>query len=531
MKSTFYIAEEALAQQACQLLDSLRRYDDGDRLVTELAAANPRLACRFDGHRADDPASFAADVPLLWALSPAPLLVRKAHHSELTLLLDPEWHTCYDEMQAFFRFVLDGLGASLIDAPANWTAATLDLSELLASCPRTGFNPVRGTDQHHYRLLLTIQEGGLRRRASIDEQLTLLNGLVTSGLATWSNLETECGDDQADGRRVVGNIYQLNTLKRGIGPYRWVGYTLIYDPTSPLLRLAHGYLSHYLARQESGNRLSRLFVMVNEFGLAIDFCLEIELDCATLARDFQHTGLFSALERLLCAAGPGSEFHCDTYGAIKKLSYQLAPGLPDVGFDEQATDQGRWSCAMVDYKLGTSVSILYRILLAEGLLEERMPPGSNKPERFVSLKGRRYGWNAPNDKGSTTPYWFDDTLEELKSRYFSAEAIAACKKASKESLSYKGHRELHTLSKLLERNSIGLSAVKANQLLQAAGLLETRQRFSSRNGELKSYKALTRAGELYGQNRRSPMNNETQPYYYADTFEELVSIVLRASRS
>lgn len=89
-----------------------------------------------------------------------------------------------------------------------------------------------------------------------------------------------------------------------------------------------------------------------------------------------------------------------------------------------------------------------------------------------------------------------------------------------------GNRERLPVTELLKRNDCGISAVKFNQLLLEAGYLEEKERKSSKGGT-KKYKALTEKGLQYGVNLISDKNQkETQPYYYADTFGELVMEVV-----
>lgn len=89
-----------------------------------------------------------------------------------------------------------------------------------------------------------------------------------------------------------------------------------------------------------------------------------------------------------------------------------------------------------------------------------------------------------------------------------------------------GNRERLPVTELLKRNDCGISAVKFNQLLLEAGYLEEKERKSSKGGT-KKYKALTKKGLQYGVNLISDKNQkETQPYYYADTFGELVMEVV-----
>ncbi len=80
------------------------------------------------------------------------------------------------------------------------------------------------------------------------------------------------------------------------------------------------------------------------------------------------------------------------------------------------------------------------------------------------------------------------------------------------------------LTKLLKSHGSKLSAVAANKILVAAAILEEKQRPSSNKpGVFKKYKALTELGSRYGENiANDRAEGQTAPYYYVDTFGELV---------
>lgn len=78
---------------------------------------------------------------------------------------------------------------------------------------------------------------------------------------------------------------------------------------------------------------------------------------------------------------------------------------------------------------------------------------------------------------------------------------------------------------LLEKHSVGIRAQAFNLLLIGHGILEEKQRPSSKGGT-KSFKSITEAGLKFGKNIISPNNpRETQPHYFADKFEELLQVV------
>lgn len=91
---------------------------------------------------------------------------------------------------------------------------------------------------------------------------------------------------------------------------------------------------------------------------------------------------------------------------------------------------------------------------------------------------------------------------------------------------YTEEKVTKSLSELLTQYEVGITAVKINQLLIRAGILEERERPSTSKGT-KKYKALTENGLKYGKNLISSHGSqrETQPHYYEDTFEELLELI------
>ena len=85
-----------------------------------------------------------------------------------------------------------------------------------------------------------------------------------------------------------------------------------------------------------------------------------------------------------------------------------------------------------------------------------------------------------------------------------------------------------SLTQLLKAHGVKMSAAKANTRLIELGLLEIKERPSSKGG-MKEFKSLTEAGCRYGCNVISPNNaKETQPLYYPSMFGELLERILIA---
>lgn len=86
-----------------------------------------------------------------------------------------------------------------------------------------------------------------------------------------------------------------------------------------------------------------------------------------------------------------------------------------------------------------------------------------------------------------------------------------------------------SITNLLKLNNADISAVKANKILVALGLLSEEERPSSKYaGKMKKYKALTEAGLQYGvnvENHNSP--GQTTAHYFIDTFAQLLKLIQR----
>lgn len=81
-----------------------------------------------------------------------------------------------------------------------------------------------------------------------------------------------------------------------------------------------------------------------------------------------------------------------------------------------------------------------------------------------------------------------------------------------------------SITNLLKANNAGISAVKANKAFIAMGILIEKERPSSKYPDkIKKYKALTDEGLKYGENRENMTGDETTPYYFKDSFDELLA--------
>ena len=86
-----------------------------------------------------------------------------------------------------------------------------------------------------------------------------------------------------------------------------------------------------------------------------------------------------------------------------------------------------------------------------------------------------------------------------------------------------------SITSLLKLKNADISAVKANKILVALGLLAEEERPSSKYaGKMKKFKALTPQGLQYGVNVENPNSpGQTTPHYFVETFDQLLSLIQR----
>lgn len=89
-----------------------------------------------------------------------------------------------------------------------------------------------------------------------------------------------------------------------------------------------------------------------------------------------------------------------------------------------------------------------------------------------------------------------------------------------------------SMTNLLKQRDADISVVKANKILVAIGLLEEKERPSSKyEGKIKKFKALTEKGLEFGinkENHGSP--GQTTPHYYEEKFDDLYKLILENNK-
>ena len=80
---------------------------------------------------------------------------------------------------------------------------------------------------------------------------------------------------------------------------------------------------------------------------------------------------------------------------------------------------------------------------------------------------------------------------------------------------------------LKQQDKIKISTVKANKILVSLGILEEKQRPSTKYPDkIKKYKALTEKGLEFGINQQNPSSPEqTTPYYFVEKFDQLLELI------
>jgi hypothetical protein len=90
---------------------------------------------------------------------------------------------------------------------------------------------------------------------------------------------------------------------------------------------------------------------------------------------------------------------------------------------------------------------------------------------------------------------------------------------------YSDEQHTYSLSHLLKKYEVGISAKKLNLILLSEGYLEIKTRKST-GSTIKTFKSLTEKGLEFGKNVISPHNQlETQPHYFENRFEELIKLL------
>jgi hypothetical protein len=84
-----------------------------------------------------------------------------------------------------------------------------------------------------------------------------------------------------------------------------------------------------------------------------------------------------------------------------------------------------------------------------------------------------------------------------------------------------------SITNLLKAKKADLSAVKANRILVALGLLAEKERPSAKYpGKMKKYKAFTEQGLQHGVNVENPNSpGQTSPACFVDTFDQLLALI------
>ena len=183
---------------------------------------------------------------------------------------------------------------------------------------------------------------------------------------------------------------------------------------------------------------------------------------------------------------------------------------------------------IVERETGATIRIEYALSLdmaKELSMVENNEKGRMARKYFIECEKKA---NAPAlddfDKKLKTASWLASYLNlSDASKLLIAQAIAKpFGLPLPEYVSSKGVH--HSASELLKKHSVGMSVVKFNEKLMEKGyLVEATRKGTSK---LHKFKVISGKGLEYGENVVSPKNqNDTQPHWYDEKFEELVNII------
>ena len=128
------------------------------------------------------------------------------------------------------------------------------------------------------------------------------------------------------------------------------------------------------------------------------------------------------------------------------------------------------------------------------------------PSGRITMLGVALKHSAPHMLAALPAYAIDSSVKPQPGEWSSSDPTAS-------------------LTDLLKRHGITMSAAKVNLLLEREGVLEKRTRKSS-NGTTKHFWSVTESGEVFGKNVTSPNNpRETQPHWFCNTFDGLIDLV------
>jgi len=83
--------------------------------------------------------------------------------------------------------------------------------------------------------------------------------------------------------------------------------------------------------------------------------------------------------------------------------------------------------------------------------------------------------------------------------------------------------ESYSLSYLLLKHKVGVSAVEFNKLMSIVGYIEKRERISRTTGEVKYFNAFKGKGLMFGRNERNLYTKDaTSCAYYPSKFPDLL---------
>ncbi len=519
MKIIYYLEKQDL-DAAFNYFKKLKNISDKDAFLAFQRdhQSNKNSTIDQDGHQ------FSHEVFEIWGNCGFPIKEECEHYGTLCLAMDQELHHYFDEMQTFFDTCMEVLKIIPITPPTTEPINIRldDISKLIQSASDIETKFDHSDKYICYALVCSQYINNKPTYLTQKQELEICKLLIKAGLANTDDFWIYGATDQSDGTWSVNDASELYRILSGHSRYHTVCIESIEGDDNPLIKIVASCIQQFLREKTPNVRLNNIYIDRLEYGLCLTIYLDNHINLQSLENHFRQSELGVALRSLLSNSYEAADWYAHERASFSCIEFE-PPEIDSITNNMlESYDEDRAMSTLADYRLGISAGILFKILLYEGILEEKPRLGSNKLQRYFTPKGRKYGRNDDDEFGHGTPYWYDDKFEELKSQYFTKEKIAKYKEIFKSHKKNQTYRELHTITKSLKNAGVRMSAVKANKILVSAGILETRKRISQSSGELKEYKSLSKLGEKYGENRKTEFSEQTTPYYYSDKFTELV---------
>jgi hypothetical protein len=441
---------------------------------------------------------------------------------ELIITINPELSPFYDEFYQFYLSIFTLKGIKVIESslPNIITKdCYLEISEEQTSCEI--LLSKKDASQQLCLFLGQHDDSGNYKSLFEEQVVSLISTCIKSKLFEFGQFETYVANHQADGSEVPKNVHHLYRLIKGFGPHFPAGDSRVDSEQCCLLNSSlFSTFIQYGSTTNTQIDLCDFEVCFSWRGIEINVFTNGGLEKSAFLEYFLASDVGKSIVKI------ASTVFVSPLSEVYDVNLDAHPSIEAVEDSQSFYGEEELSGGdpISHFNIPMNPSDANLILLSEGVLEERVLPGSGKLNKVITARGRRYGVNELQDYGGlTAPRWYRERFDELREKYLTITALENVKRAKKDKNIGTTYRELLSITKQLKSFQVGLSGLKANKILIDKGLLEEKIRLSlTNNSELKSYKSLTRKGLEYGVNQPSAFSMETAPFYYTDKFIELV---------